>query len=302
MLEHVHRSDRPLSLRATLAPLQHGAGDPCVQWHEGSLWRATRTPDGPATQRLTQLDDRSVHAQQWGTGSEWLAAHLAELLGEHQLDGEFTTDNHFVHELHRRDVGMRIPRTGAVYEAMLPFVVEQRVTGMEAKRSYRMITRKLGDAAPGPATRIGLRLAPSPERIAALPYWWFHRYGIERKRADTLRSLAVAAKSLERSVDTAPAAGHRRLTAVPGVGPWTAGCTALVALGDADAVVVGDFHIKNWITWSLAGEARGDDDRMVELLEPFDGQRGRVTRLIMRSGNAPPKYGPRYDPIPITRL
>jgi 3-methyladenine DNA glycosylase/8-oxoguanine DNA glycosylase len=251
---------------------------------------------------LVRVGDNSVRVQQWGPGAEWLAGHVAELLGEHQLDGEFSTDDPLVHELHRTDPGLRIPRTGAVYETMFPVVIEQRVTGMEAKRAYRLITKKLGEPAPGPAFDHGLRLMPLPERIAALPYWWFHRYGIERKRADTLRGLATAAASLERSIDMDPALGHARLRAVPGIGPWTAASTALVALGDADAVVVGDFHIKNWVAWSLAGEPRGDDDRMLELLEPFSGQRGRVVRLIMRSGNAPPKYGPRYNPIPIAQL
>jgi 3-methyladenine DNA glycosylase/8-oxoguanine DNA glycosylase len=303
MLETVHQSDRPLSLRATLAPLQRGAGDPCVRWHEGSLWRVTRTPEGPATQRLTQLDDRSVRAQQWGAGAEWLVDHLAELLGEHQLDGEFHTDHPAIQELHRHAPGLRIPRTRNVYEAMLPTILEQRVTGMEAKRSYRRIAAQCGDATPASvASAPLLRLPPTPERLAALPYWWFHRFGVERKRADALRSLGTAAGSLQRSVDMEPADGHARLTAVPGIGPWTAAVTASIALGDADAAIVGDFHIPNFVAWTLADEPRADDARMLELLEPFSGQRGRVTRLIMSSGKAPPKYGPRYNPIPIASL
>ena len=85
----------------------------------------------------------------------------------------------------------------------------------------------------------------------------------------------------------------RRLQALPGLGVWSANEVAAVALGDADAVSVGDYHIKNWVSWALAGEPRGTDERMVELLEPYRPHRGRAVRLIMASGVSPPKYGPR---------
>ena len=67
-------------------------------------------------------------------------------------------------------------------------------------------------------------------------------------------------------------------------------------MGDADAVPVGDFHIPNMVCWALAGEARGDDARMLELLEPYRGQRARVVRLIKHAGVTAPKYGPRLAP------
>ena len=56
---------------------------------------------------------------------------------------------------------------------------------------------------------------------------------------------------------------------------------------------VGDFHIPNLVAWALAGEPRGTDERMLELLEPYAGQRGRVTRLLELGGAAAPRYGPR---------
>jgi 3-methyladenine DNA glycosylase/8-oxoguanine DNA glycosylase len=74
---------------------------------------------------------------------------------------------------------------------------------------------------------------------------------------------------------------YRRLRAIVGVGPWTAARTALIALGDPDAVPVGDLHIPHMVTWALAGERRGSDERMLELLEPFRGHRGRAIRLML---------------------
>ena len=118
-----------------------------------------------------------------------------------------------------------------------------------------------------------------------------HPFGIEQKRADTLRRAAVRAVALERCADAAEAT--RRLMALPGIGVWTAAEVTRVAYGDADAVSVGDYHIKNTVSWALAGEPRGTDDRMLELLEPFAGHRGRVCALLAVAGVGAPRYGPR---------
>ena len=77
---------------------------------------------------------------------------------------------------------------------------------------------------------------------------------------------------------------YARLLAVPGIGPWTAAEVAVRALGDDDAVSVGDFHIPNLVAWALAGERRGDDARMLELLEPYRGRRALVVRLLELGG------------------
>ena len=66
-----------------------------------------------------------------------------------------------------------------------------------------------------------------------------------------------------------------------------------MAWGDPDAISIGDYHIPNLVAFALAGEPRGDDARMLELLEPYRGQRGRVQRLLELSGIRPPRYGPR---------
>jgi 3-methyladenine DNA glycosylase/8-oxoguanine DNA glycosylase len=81
-----------------------------------------------------------------------------------------------------------------------------------------------------------------------------------------------------------------------GIGPWTAAEVTLRALGDPDAVSFGDFHLKNLVAFALAGEPRGTDERMLELLEPWRGHRTRVIRLLEASGIEAPRYGPRYAP------
>ena len=66
-------------------------------------------------------------------------------------------------------------------------------------------------------------------------------------------------------------------------------------LGDPDAIPIGDIHLPNFVSWNLAGEPRADDDRMVQLLEPYAGQRNRVVRLLKSGGRKPPRYGPRAE-------
>lgn len=175
-------------------------------------------------------------------------------------------------------------------EALVPAIVGQKVTGKGAGQSLRALARRHGEPAPGP---IAMNLLPTPAVLAGLPYYDFHPLGIERKRADTIRGVAARADRLERLVDTPLDEAYRVLQAFRGVGPWTAALVAGIALGDTDAVPVGDYHIPNTVAWVLAGEERADDARMLELLEPYRPHRGRMIRLIAATGRSAPAYGPR---------
>ena len=86
---------------------------------------------------------------------------------------------------------------------------------------------------------------------------------------------------------------RRLLTTLPGVGPWSAAEVSVVALGDRDVVSMGDYHLPHQVSWALAGEARGSEARMLELLEPYRGHRARVIRLLTLGGIQAPRLGPR---------
>jgi 3-methyladenine DNA glycosylase/8-oxoguanine DNA glycosylase len=174
-------------------------------------------------------------------------------------------------------------------------IVEQKVTGTEARRVWHGLVRAYGEPAPGPPD-VGLRLLPAPAVLAALPYYRYHTLGLERRRADLIRAVASRASWFEATVDLPLPEAYARLQAVPGIGPWTAAEVAVRALGDVDAVSVGDFHIPNLVAWVLAGEPRGTDTRMLELLEPYRGRRALVVRLLELSGMRAPRYGPRLSP------
>ena len=299
---------RPVDLRLTLGPLRRGPSDPCFRSQGQEVLRATRTPDGPATIHLwLEPAADAVYAEAWGSGASWALEALPQLVGAHDDDSALlamfssapTPTNTLLKDLHKQFRGLRITRTMAVTETVVPVVLEQKVAGVAAHRSYREMVRALGEPAPGPSTLAeGLMVPPSPAVLAATAYWAFHPFGIERKRADTIRMVCAHASRLETLLDLPSVQAQAALMSLPGVGPWSAAEVALIALGDPDAVSVGDYHLPHQVAWALAGLSRGTDELMLTLLEPYKGQRGRVLRLIEASGLHPPRRGPgcRYGP------
>jgi 3-methyladenine DNA glycosylase/8-oxoguanine DNA glycosylase len=263
-----------------------------------SVWRATRTPEGPAATHLRASGDEIV-VTAWGPGGAWALDRAPELLGLHDDPAAFQPVHPILRHLHRRHRGMRIGRSNAVVEALIPSILEQMVTGGQARRSYQRLVQTYSEPAPGPAT---LLLPPDPGVLARLGYYDLHPFGIENKRAAAILRVCKVAGQLEKAASMPLADAYGLLRRVPGVGVWTAAEVAIVALGDADAVSVGDFHVPSLVSWLLAGEPRADDARMLELLEPYRGQRGRAIRLLERSGITAPRFAPRYTPLPIARL
>ena len=264
--------------------------DPCGTFDEREFWLAARTPEGPASLHLARVG-AEVCATGHGPGAGWIVDRADAVAGLRDDLGDFparAAGHPLIARLARTFAGVRIPATGLVFHRLIRAVLEQKVTGIEAHRAYRALVKHFGEAAPGPAE---LLLPPDPEAVAAAPYWVFHPFGVEQKRTMALLRCAVEAARLERCVDSAEAT--RRLTAIPGIGPWTAAEVVRTAYGDPDAVSVGDYHIPNTVAWALAGEARGTDARMLELLEPYAGHRGRVCDLLAAGGIMAPRFGPR---------
>ncbi len=289
----------------TLGIHVRGRGDPSWRFEpSGRVWHATRTPDGPASILLVPTVD-GIAVRAWGPGARTAVSCAPGLIGLDDDPVRLVPRHAAVQVAVRRLRGLRIGWTGALLEALVPAILEQKVTGDEARRVYRALVRAHGEDAPGPS---GLRLPPAPRVLAALPYHAFHPLGLERRRADLVRSVARDSDRLESlgahavPPDGDPAPAYAALRAIPGIGPWTAAEVGIRAFGDPDAVSLGDFHLPSVVCWSLAGEARGSDERMLELLEPYRGQRGRVLRLLELAGMGPPRRGPRLASRRIDRL
>lgn len=297
-MEHrIVRSVRPVDLRLTLGGLRHGGSrDRTMQIGSAEVWRATDTALGPATIHFRRVGPCEIAARAWGPGALAAIEHVPDLLGANDDPPPLAPAHPLVTDLARRLDGLRIGRSGAVFEAIVPVALAQRVIGAEASLAYRAM---VGAAARPAPHRAGLLLPPDAAWVAATPYWTFHTWGVERRRADTIRFAAGRAYRLEETVGMDIADARRRLAAFPGVGPWTTNNVAMLALGDPDAVSVGDYWLKHVVSFALTGEARGTDERMLELLEPWCGQRGRVCRLLVAGGPGLPRFGPR---LPLRRL
>ena len=290
--QRVVHIDFPLQLRHTCGLHARGNGDPTMRVAAATLVRSTRFGSGATSMRVA-IGSGRVEAEAWGPGAEQALEELPDLIGAHDRPELLQPRHPVISELQRRTPGLRIGRTHRVFEAAVPAVLEQKITGNEAWRVFRNLVRTYGEPAPGP---LGLWLQPSPEILSQLSYFDLHAIGLERRRAGVIRELARRAPRLERTVRSQPVETDRILAALPGIGPWTRAEVALRASGDPDAVSVGDYHLPSLVSWVLAGEPNGTDERMLELLDEYAGQRGRVVRLLELHGPRVARRGPRMQP------
>lgn len=279
----------------TLQPLRRGAGDPAHRLVDGVLWRCSRTPDGPATLAL-RPGAGTVRALAYGPGAAWLIDRLPVLLGlDQDWGGLDVSAVPRLHETLRRHPGLRLASTGLVLESLVPAILEQKVTGTEAKASWRALLHRFGTPAPWPAPA-AMRVAPTSAQLLDVPTWGWHRLGVDHSRMRAIRAAATVAERLEGFAGLTPETARQKLQLVPGVGEWTAAETTVRALGDADAVSVGDYHLPHMVVHTLTGRPRGSDAEMLELLAPWAGRRARVMRLIELGGVMAPRFGPRLAP------
>ncbi|MFF1495493.1 DNA-3-methyladenine glycosylase family protein [Streptomyces sp. NPDC058304] len=294
-----------VDLGLTLGPLRRGPGDPTFRTTpDGSVWKTTRTPQGPATLRVALSQGTgTAEAEAWGPGAEWMLDGLPALLGDGDDPAAFVPRHRLLHASHRRRPGLRLTRTGLVLESLIPTVLEQKVTADEAYRAWRRLVCQYGEPAPGPEHGPqGLYVMPGARTWALIPSWDWHKAGVDAKRSAAIVRCARVANRLEEAAAMELPQAAARLEAVPGIGPWTSAETLQRSNGAADAVTTGDLHLPGIIGYALAGNRDADDAAMLELLAPYAGQRHRAARLILLAGHAPPRRAPRMRKTDIGKL
>ena len=306
----------PFSLPSTLGIIPRGATDPTVRLGPDLAWLAFNTAAGPATLLLKSSDGgqpgsgaraqavraQAVRAQAWGPGAEEALDCVPALLGCDDDwsafdDPEFqATLPRLVTETRRRHRSLRLPATGRMIDAIIPAVLEQKVTMIEAQRGYRYLLRRFGHPAPatesgGPAPA-GLIVAPTAAEWSRIPSWEWHKAGAGPQRSATIMRVLRSAAALERLAGLDSVEAAAKLQTIPGIGRWTAAEVTQRTHGDPDAVAVGDYHLAAFVGWALIGKPV-DDDGMLDLLEPWRGHRQRVVRMLGLSGFRKPMFGPR---------
>ena len=302
----VWEPEGPYNLAGTIGSLQCGAFDPAFINHQGAAWLAFRNDDGGATLRLEQrgsLRSARVHAMAWGPGASAALRAAPTLLGAEDDWSHFDSPDYQagLPELARKgrylNPGLRLPSTGRMLDAVVRVILEQKVTGIEAKRAWRWLLTRHGDAAPlAPGAPRGLRLPPTPAQWRRVPSWDWHRAGVDAHRSDTIMKAVAMASGLERLAGVRSSSEvTSALRSVPGIGVWTAAEVLQRTHGCPDSISVGDYHLAAYVGAALTGQ-RTDDAGMLQLLKPWAGDRQRVVRMLYASGFRKPTYGPRLAP------
>jgi 3-methyladenine DNA glycosylase/8-oxoguanine DNA glycosylase len=293
----VWRPGRPVPVVAILRQQRRGGGDPTLRldvdgWH----WRASRTPEGPATLAVrAQAQDGEVHARAWGPGTQWALDQLPALLGDGDDWTGFDPRHPVLVEARRRHPHLRLGRTGLVFESLVPSIIEQKVTGQEAFAGFRALVRRHGTPAPGPGAALRLMVQPDPATLRAIPSWEWLRLHIDPARSRAVVTAAGRADAIERTASLSGEEAERRMRSLPGIGVWTAAEVRQRALGDPDAVSYGDYHVAKDVGWALTGTPF-DDAELARYLQPWAGHRGRVPFLVAAAGLHRPRRGPRMAP------
>ena len=293
----VWRPAWPCPVGGVLRQQRHGGADPTYRVDDdGRHWRGIRTPLGPATLMIrSEAGAGEVHAAAWGPGAAWALESVPDLLGARDDWNGFEARHPILIEARRRHPHARLGRSGLVLEALVPAIIEQKVTGQEAFAGFRMLVHRFGERAPGPGIELKLWVQPAAEKLRAIPSWEWLRMHIDPARSRTIVRVAGVADALERIAQVDPVEADRRLQSLPGVGEWTSAEVRQRALGDPDAVSFGDYHVAKDVGWALAGR-EFDDAELTDFLEPWRPQRGRVPALLGMAGLRRPRHGARMAP------
>ncbi|MCO4773608.1 MAG: DNA-3-methyladenine glycosylase 2 family protein [Deltaproteobacteria bacterium] len=293
-LERDYPVEGPLDLRRTLRSMLMWGGSTWMRIDDSGAWYARRCKAGPATVQLRRRD-RFLVARSWGDGSDELLDSVPDLCGlGNQGLADVVPQSPRVRDMLLGVQGYRQARSGQVLPQLVCTALGQKVTGKNSSGAIRRIAYWWGEKPPGP--RDDLRILPLPRDLERRPYYEYSRLGIERKRADLVRRIASRSHAMQRAAKMPFAEARAHLEKLPGIGPWTSGVVMGGVLGDPDAVPIGDYHLPNYVGWTLAREPRATDQRMMELLEPYAGHRGMVARAVKVGGDTPPKWGPRMTP------
>ena len=222
---------------------------PGVEEVAGDVYRRSlRLPGGPGVVEL-ELGAESVCCRLWlqdrsdVTPAGERCRRLLDLDADPGVVAEHLGADPLLGPLVRAAPGLRVPGAVDGAELAVRAILGQQVSLAAARTAAGRLVAAHGEALRRPRGAV-TALFPAPAVLAALDP---ARLAMPRGRARALvgvcRALADGELRLDAGVDRAQA--RRRLLAVPGVGPWTAGYVAMRALGDPDVFLVEDLGVRH---------------------------------------------------------
>ena len=194
-------------LRVALVPTVRSSRDGADVRVDGPwLWRASRTPEGPATTRIS-AEAGVVTVDAWGPGADAAVAAAPDLLGAHDDPESFRPEHPRLRAVVAELRWVRMARAGDLVSCLLRAVCGQRVTWRDAEIAWRGLLRRWGTEAPGPAPE-GLRVPPDPAVLRHVPLHELHTVEMEAQRGRAEADAATSDQRVRRTPSTVTSAIH----------------------------------------------------------------------------------------------
>ena len=166
-------------------------------------------------------------------------------------------------------------RPAEAYGALLRSIVGQQLSTKAARTIYGRLADLYGGG------------APTPEQLLATDPDELRQVGLSRAKATYLRSLAEHVMSgeleLDRLTELPDDEVAAQLTAVKGLGQWTADMFLIFHLRRSDVLPVGDLGIRRAVQIAYGLDELPDAKRLAELAEPWRPYRSLACLYLWRS-------------------
>ncbi|MFE9653666.1 DNA-3-methyladenine glycosylase 2 family protein [Micromonospora sp. NPDC006431] len=228
---------------------------------DGTYHRGLRLPHGAGTVALTPADGHVAATLRLADMRD-LAPAVARCRRLLDLDADpVAVDSTLAEDpalapAVRAEPGVRLPHAVDGFEMAVRAITTQQISLQSARTTLTHLLTATASSVDHevdgevdlpdrrqPHDQLRLRAFPGAEEVLAVGDEGFRMPGARR---ETIRAVARAVA--DGSLDLAPGGDReeavRRLTALPGIGPWTAGYVAMRALGDPDVLLPTDLGVR----------------------------------------------------------
>lgn len=261
---------------------------------------------GGVYQRLLDLGDRLVLATAWPEGSVDRPAVAAEIAGDGltaaAVDGAqeqlarllgmaqdampfyaMAAADPILDGLVARFYGMHLPRAASVFEALTQAILGQQLAASVARVIRALLLETYGTR--GSFDGQEYYAFPRPEAIAGASLADLRKLKLSQRKAEYLQGIAREELARPGGLDAALAgladeAAARELTALRGVGQWSAEWVLTRALGRDDAFPVGDLALRRIVSRLYFGGAALTDGELAEFSRRWMPYRSWATHYL----------------------
>lgn len=163
---------------------------------------------------------------------------------------------------------LRVPGAWDGFELAVRAILGQQVTVKGATTLSGRLVQKLGVPLGADALEGLTHFFPTAEQVAKAD---LTALGLPRSRFETIRAMAVAFRDAPQMLEAWPSLeeGIARLTAIPGIGAWTAHYIAMRAAREPDAFPAGDLALRRRLTVRSVCPSAREVEARAEQWRPF---------------------------------